>query len=155
MTRYSIVKLTYPDSVNVYISLGHKSTRLLRLSQDDIEKGTLAEPIECTFPAPKPKKGKKKAEVDEEDEDGRSGKAKKKTPISKKAKAPSGKKSKKPLDDEKDIPSNSGSENEDLLEIDDESDHGFDGIESSSEAEDGWKVEISAQAAKSRGPTSR
>lgn len=130
------------DSVNVYVSLGPKSTRLLRLSQDDIEKGSVAEPVECTFPAPKVKKGKKKAEVDEDDDDidDDGGTSKKKATTTKKAKAAPKKKAKKSIDEEKDIPSDSGSEDEDLLGLDSESNHEFDGIESSSDAEGGWKI---------------
>jgi len=130
-----------PDSVNVYVILGPKAARLLRMSQADIEMGSVSEPVECTFPAPKVKKGKKKAEIDDEDEDDddNSGKPKKAT-TSKKAKAAPKKRVKKPLDEEKDIPSDSGSENEDLLGLDSESNHEFDGIESSSDVEGGWKI---------------
>jgi len=111
------------------------------MSQADIEMGSVAEPVGCTFPAPKVKKGKKKAEIDDEDEDDddNSGKPKKAT-TSKKAKAAPKKRVKKPLDEEKDIPSDSGSENEDLLGLDSESNHEFDGIESSSDVEGGWKI---------------
>jgi hypothetical protein len=131
-----------PDSVNVYVILGPKAARLLRMSQADIEMGSVAEPVECTFPAPKSKKGKKKAEIDEEndDDDDNSDKPKKKATTSKKAKAAPKKKIKKLIDEEKDIPSDSGSEDEDLLGLDSESHHEFDGIESSSDAEGGWKI---------------
>jgi hypothetical protein len=131
-----------PDSVNVYVILGPKAARLLRMSQADIEMGSVAEPVECTFPAPKVKKGKKKAEVDDEndDDDDNSGKPKKKATTSRKPKAAPKKKAKRPIDEEKDIPSDSDSENEDLLGLDSESDHGFDGIESSSDVEVGWKI---------------
>jgi hypothetical protein len=131
-----------PDGVNVYVALGPKAARLLRLSQADIEMGTFSEPVECTFLAPKVKKGKKKAEAEEanEDDDDNSGKPKKKGTTSKKAKAAPKKKLKKPMDEEKDIPSDSGSEDEDLLGLDSESNHEFDGIESSSDVEGGWKI---------------
>jgi hypothetical protein len=125
----------------VYLILGPKAARLLRMSEAEIEMGSFAEPVECTFPAPKAKKGKKKAEIDEENDDGddNSGNPKK-TTTSKKAKAASTKKAKKPIDEEKDIPSDSDSENEDLLGLDSESNHEFDGIESSSDVEGGWKI---------------
>lgn len=132
-----------PDSVNVYVVLGSKAARLLRLSQDDIETGTFSDPVECTFPAPKVKKGKKKPEAkdeeEEEDNEAASGKPKKKGTLSKKANAAPKRKAKKPIDEEKDIPSDSEDENEDLLGLDSESNHDFDGIESSSDAEGGWK----------------
>jgi hypothetical protein len=153
-----LVKLTRSDSVNVYVSLGPKSTRLLRLSQDDIEKSTFADPIECTFPAPKCKKGKKQSKADQEDEEDDEDdgvKGKKKASTAKKPRAPPKKKTKKPTDEEKDIPSDSGSADEDLLDVDDESDHEFDGIESSSEAEGEWKVEATAGAGKDKRSTGR
>jgi hypothetical protein len=121
--------------------LGPKATRLLRLSQDDIEKGSTSEPVECTFPAPKAKKGKKKAETEQEDDDHDDGtKAKKKTTTAKKSKATSRKKSKKSIDEEKDIPSDSGSGGEDSLGLDSDSQHEFEGIESSSEVEGVWEI---------------
>jgi hypothetical protein len=131
-----------PDSVNVYLILGPKAARLLRMSQADIELGSVAEPVECTFTAPKAKKGRKKAEIDEENDDDEddSGKPRKKATAAKKAKAAPKKKAKKPIDEEKDIPSDSGSEDEDPLGLDSESNHEFDGIDSSSDVEGGWKI---------------
>jgi hypothetical protein len=125
------------DSVNVYIALGPKATRLLRLSQDDIEKGTLSEPIECTFPAPKAKKSKRKGDPEPTggEEDGKG-----KASMSKKGRAKPVKKVKKPVDEEKDIAPASGSDEEDDFIDDDESDHDLDGIESSSDREGAWEV---------------
>lgn len=142
-------QLTSSDSVNVYVALGSKSTRLLRLSSDDIEKGTLADPVECTFPAPKAKKTKKKATIDDEEDEGEDEDEDGKPSTTKKAKPKPRKKTKKPLDEEKDIVP--ASESDDDFAVD-ETDHELDGIESSSDKEGEWEIAVATSSRK--GPKS-
>lgn len=49
--------------MNVYVASGPKAIRLSRLSQEQLEDGSIAPTIECTFPAPKGRKTKKKGVV--------------------------------------------------------------------------------------------
>jgi hypothetical protein len=84
------------------------------LSQEEIGKGIISDPVECTFPAPKSKKTKKKSNIkadvgEDDDEDASDGESK-----AKKAKAKPRKKARKVLDEEKDLAS--GSEEDDVVD---------------------------------------
>lgn len=108
-----------PDAVNVYVSSGPKAIRLSRFSREQVEDGSTAPTIECTFPAPKTRKSKKKTTAEEagEDDDNQDATPK---PTKKKPAKRTAKGSKPIIDEEKDLALGSDEDEDDYFALENE-----------------------------------